>query len=196
MGEASPNDVYRESKTVADMLKLVKDIPMYPSSPYLVSTDADIAALPPFTEALARSLIFLKHGGILNSDAWNQRYSALAPLLADVARSILDDIALVGLAGNVMRMTQRREEMARIFATRLVSWHEVVQMLADTIAGCPSISNQQLLLARRRAANDSRIAALEADLEDLEDEAEALEYFRGEKSAAASSSDQLSADED
>jgi hypothetical protein len=388
MGEASPSEVYRESKTVADVLKLVKDIPMYPSSPDLVSTDADIAALPPFTEALvsflstgvvtfalgrmstyrqgltiitmgeilrevaqrrlqARSLTFLKQGGILNSEAWNQRYSALAPFLADVARSVLDDIALVGLAGNVMRMTQRREEMARMFATRLVSWHEVVQMLADTMTGCPPISNQQLLyqfwtglrlrqavmdrliedrldlqnpstweslhpgstalqhiitvatklersemlsaprvsptpataarnpnwrtgrtssrlnavqdageeeetemaaadlrvqhsvptpppgltrpprrcyvcdsdthlwancpneakkkawiadaparLARRRAANDSHLAALEADLEDLEDEAEALEYFQGEESAAASSSDQLSADEE
>ena len=153
MGEASPSEVYRESKTVGDVLKLVKDIPMYPSSPDLVSTDADIAALPPFTEALvsflstgvvtfalgrmstyrqgltiiitmgeilrevaqrrlqARSLTFLKQGGILNSEAWNQRYSALAPFLADVARSVLDDIALVGLAGNVMRMTQRREEI-------------------------------------------------------------------------------------
>ena len=186
MGEASPSEIYRESKTVADVLKLVKDIPMYPSSPDLVSTDADIAALPLFTEALvsflstgvvtfalgrmrtsrqgltiitmgeilrevaqrrlqARSLTFLKQGGILNSDAWNQRYSALAPFLADVARSMLDDIALVGLAGNVMRMTQRREEMARMFATRLVSWHEVVQMLADTMTACPPISNQQLL---------------------------------------------------
>ncbi|KAK3261329.1 hypothetical protein CYMTET_29758, partial [Cymbomonas tetramitiformis] len=108
----------------------------YPSSPELVTTDADIAAHPPFTEALVnflsmgvvifalgrmmrsyrlemtiitmpeilrevaqrklqtRSLTFIKQGGILNSEAWNQRYSTLAPFLADVARSVLDDIAL------------------------------------------------------------------------------------------------------
>ncbi|KAK3236488.1 hypothetical protein CYMTET_53375 [Cymbomonas tetramitiformis] len=160
MGAASPSDVYRESKTVADVLKLIRDIPMYPSSADLITTDADIAALPPFSEALVnflsmgvvtfalgrmsayrldltmitmpeilkevaqrklqpRSLTFLKQGGMMNSEAWNRRYATLAPFLADVARSVLDDIALVGLAGTVMRMAQRREETARLFATRL-----------------------------------------------------------------------------
>ncbi|KAK3273403.1 hypothetical protein CYMTET_18367 [Cymbomonas tetramitiformis] len=388
MGAASPGDVYRESKTVADVLKLIRDIPMYPSSAELITTDADIAALPPFSEALVnflsmgvvtfalgrmssyrldltiitmpeilkevaqrklqpRSLTFLKQGGMLNSEAWNRRYATLAPFLADVARSVLDDIALVGLAGTVMRMTQRREETARLFATRLVSWHEVVQLLADAMPNCHAISQQQLLyqfwsglrlkqavvnrliedrldlqspagwesnhpgstalqhiitvatklersegltaartspasapanrnpawrngrsssrlnavqdageegatdldtadlrvqhsvppspagltrpprrcyvcnsdshlwancpdeakkrawiadaparLARRRAANESHIAALETEWEDLEDEAEALEYFQNEESAAASSSGQQSAEEE
>ncbi|KAK3236278.1 hypothetical protein CYMTET_53580 [Cymbomonas tetramitiformis] len=388
MGAASPSDVYRESKTVADVLKLIRDIPMYPSSAELITTDADIAALPPFSEALVnflsmgvvtfalgrmsayrldltmitmpeilkevaqrklqpRSLTFLKQGGMLNSEAWNRRYATLAPFLADVARSVLDDIALVGLAGTVMRMAQRREETARLFATRLVSWHEVVQLLADAMPNCHAISQQQLLyqfwsglrlkqavmdrliedrldlqspadwesnhpgstalqhiitvatklersealtaartspvsapanrspawrngrsssrlnavqdageedatdldpadlrvqhavppspagltrpprrcyvcnsdshlwancpdeakkrawiadaparLARRRAANESHIAALETEWEDLEDEAEALEYFQNEESAAASSSGQQSAEEE
>ena len=186
MGEASPETVYRESKTVADILKLVKNVPRYPDTDDLVSTDADISALPPFTEALTdlmshgvvkfalarmsayklgqtvitmpellrevaqrclrtRSLTFVKQGGIMNSDTWSQRYSSLAPFLADVARSVLDDIALVGLAGTVMRMMQRREETARAFATRLVGWVEVTQLLADTMQGCPSIGRQQLL---------------------------------------------------
>ncbi|KAK3235331.1 hypothetical protein CYMTET_24278 [Cymbomonas tetramitiformis] len=52
MGAGSPSDVYWESKTVADVLKLIRDVPMYPSSPELVTTDADIAAFPPFSEAL------------------------------------------------------------------------------------------------------------------------------------------------
>ncbi|KAK3252157.1 hypothetical protein CYMTET_38536 [Cymbomonas tetramitiformis] len=56
MGAASPSDVYRESKTVADVLKLIRDIPMYPSSADLITTDADIAALPPFSEALVNFL--------------------------------------------------------------------------------------------------------------------------------------------
>ncbi|KAK3239863.1 hypothetical protein CYMTET_50240 [Cymbomonas tetramitiformis] len=186
MGEASPETVYRESKTVADILKLVKNVPRYPDTDELVSTDADISALPPFTEALTdlmshgvvkfalarmsayklgqtvismpellrevaqrclrtRSLTFVKQGGIMNSDTWSQRYSSLAPFLADVARSVLDDIALVGLAGTVMRLMQRREETARAFATRLVGWVEVTQLLADTMPGCPSICRQQLL---------------------------------------------------
>ena len=387
MGDVSPDTVYRESKTVADIMKLCKDVPMYPSSAELVSTDADIAALPPFTEALVslittgvvsfalnrmsayrldkpvismaellreisqrrlqpRSLAFLKQGGMMNTDAWNQRYTSLAPFLADVARSVLDDVALVGLAGNVMRMTQRRDEAARMFAARLVSWHEVTQLLSETMAGCLSISNQQILyqfwsglrlrqavmdklmddkldlqsptnweerhpgstalqhvilvatklersetlnaarqpppatspssgrspwrgnrstprlnaihdageeeetegadlriqhsvpsappgltrpprrcyvcnsdshlwancpdeakkkawiadaparLARRRANNDAQVAALEADLEDLEDEADALEYFQNGESTAAASSEPLSADEE
>ncbi|KAK3240979.1 hypothetical protein CYMTET_4969 [Cymbomonas tetramitiformis] len=388
MGAASPSDVYRESKTVADVLKLIRDIPMYPSSADLITTDADIAALPPFSEALVnflsmgvvtfalgrmsayrldltmitmpeilkevaqrklqpRSLTFLKQGGMMNSEAWNRRYATLAPFLADVARSVLDDIALVGLAGTVMRMAQRREETARLFATRLVSWHEVVQLLADAMPNCHAISQQQLLyqfwsglrlkqavmdrliedrldlqspadwesnhpgstalqhiitvatklersealtaartspvsapanrspawrngrsssrlnavqdageedatdpdpadlrvqhavppspagltrpprrcyvcnsdshlwancpdeakkrawiadaparLARRRAANESHIAALETEWEDLEEEAEALEYFQNEESAAASSSGQQSAEEE
>ncbi|KAK3250381.1 hypothetical protein CYMTET_40239 [Cymbomonas tetramitiformis] len=144
MGEASPETVYRESKTVADILKLVKNVPRYPDTDELVSTDADdISALPPFTEALTdlmshgvvkfalarmsayklgqtvismpellrevaqrclrtRSLTFVKQGGIMNSDTWSQRYSSLAPFLADVARSVSDDIALVELAGTVM----------------------------------------------------------------------------------------------
>ncbi|KAK3251322.1 hypothetical protein CYMTET_39341 [Cymbomonas tetramitiformis] len=186
MGEADPTVVYRESKTVADILKLVRDIPMYPATEDMVSTDADISALPPFTEALTnmvchgvvafalqrmsayklgqtvitmpellreiaqrrlrpRSLTFLKQGNVMNSEAWVQRYGTLAPFLADVARSVLDDIALVGLAGTVMRMTQRREETARTFAARLAGWCEVTQLLADTMPGCPSISPNQLL---------------------------------------------------
>ncbi|KAK3250400.1 hypothetical protein CYMTET_40230 [Cymbomonas tetramitiformis] len=186
MGEASPETVYRESKTVADILKLVKNVPRYPDTDDLVSTDADISALPPFTGALTdlvshgvvkfalarmsayklgqtvismpellrevaqrclrtRSLTFVKQGGIMNSDTWSQRYSSLAPFLADVARSVLDDIALVGLAGTVMRLMQRREETTRAFATRLVGWVEVTQLLADTMPGCPSIGRQQLL---------------------------------------------------
>ena len=64
-------------------------------------------------------MTFLKPGNAMNSEAWVQRYGTLAPFLADVARSVLDDIALVGLAGTVMRMTQRREETARTFAARL-----------------------------------------------------------------------------
>ena len=186
MGEADPTVVYRESKTVADILKLVRDIPMYPATEDMVSTDADISALPPFTEALTnlvchgvvafalqrisayklgqtvitmpellreiaqrrlrpRSLTFLKQGNAMNSEAWVQRYGTLAPFLADVARSVLDDIALVGLAGTVMRMTQRREETARTFAARLAGWCEVTQLLADSMPGCPSISPNQLL---------------------------------------------------
>ncbi|KAK3284651.1 hypothetical protein CYMTET_7714 [Cymbomonas tetramitiformis] len=81
----------------------------------------------------------------MNAEAWNTRYTSLAPFLADVARSVLDDIALVGLAGSVLRMTQRRDEAARLFAARLVSWHEVTQLLAETMSGCPSIGSQQLL---------------------------------------------------
>ncbi|KAK3236634.1 hypothetical protein CYMTET_53222 [Cymbomonas tetramitiformis] len=183
MGAASPSDVYRESKTVADVLKLIRDIPMYPSSADLITTDADIAALSPFSEALVnflsmgvvtfalgrmsayrldltmitmpeilkevaqrklqpRSLTFLKQGGMMNSEAWNRRYATLAPFLADVARSVLDDIALVGLAGAVMRMAQRREETARLFATRLVSWHENEESAAASSSGQQSAEEE------------------------------------------------------
>ena len=185
MGEVSPDTVYRESKTHADILKLLADIPRYPLTEELVSTDADISALPPFTEALTnlvkrgvvafalnrmsayklnqtvitmpellrelaqrrlqpRSLAYLKQGGMMSTDAWDQRYTSLAPFLADVARSVLDDISLVGLAGMVMRMTQRREESARQYAARLAGWYEVTQLLADTLPDCPNIGKQLL----------------------------------------------------
>ncbi|KAK3257522.1 hypothetical protein CYMTET_33398 [Cymbomonas tetramitiformis] len=161
MGAASPSDVYRESKTVADVLKLIRDIPMYPSSAELITTDADIAALPPFSEALVN---FLSMGVVtfalgrmsayrldltmitmpdLEGSGATQTTAAIPDF--SQARSVLDDIALVGLAGTVMRMAQRREETARLFATRLVSWHEVVQLLADAMPNCHAISQQQLL---------------------------------------------------
>ncbi|KAK3285744.1 hypothetical protein CYMTET_6662 [Cymbomonas tetramitiformis] len=70
-------------------------------------------------------------------------------------------------------------------------------------ANCPDeakkkawIAEAPARLAKRRSVNDAQVAALEADLEDLEDEAEAVQYFQSEESTAAASSDSQSADDE
>ena len=68
-------------------------------------------------------------------------------------------------------------------------------------AACPDekkkkawVADAPARLARRRAANDAQVAALEFDLDDLEDEADALDLFQCGELTAAASSEQSTAD--
>ncbi|KAK3282824.1 hypothetical protein CYMTET_9449 [Cymbomonas tetramitiformis] len=197
---------------MADIVRLCKEVPTYATSAELISTDADIAALPPFTEALVtlvttgvvsfalnmmsshrldqtvissmRELLreisqrrlqpryflaFLKQGGMMNADPWNQRYTSLALFLADVARSVLDDIALHSVPTAPPGLT-RPPRRCYVYNYESHIW-----------ADCPDeakkkawLADAHARLARRRANNDAQVAAVEAGLDDLEDEAEAL----------------------
>jgi len=68
-------------------------------------------------------------------------------------------------------------------------------------ANCPDeakkkawVADAPARLARRRAANDAQVAALEMDFEDLEDEADALDLFQSGELTAAASSESSAAD--
>jgi len=106
MGEADPNVVYRESKTVADIFKLVRDLPWYPATEDLVSTDADISALPPFTEALTNMVC---HGVVsfalqrMSAYKIGQMVITMPELLREIAQRRLRPRSLTFLKqGNAM----------------------------------------------------------------------------------------------
>ncbi|KAK3276902.1 hypothetical protein CYMTET_15053 [Cymbomonas tetramitiformis] len=188
-----------------------------------------------------RSLTFLRQGGLMkDEEAWASRYHALPPFLADVARSVLDETALMGLAGMVSRMTQRREERrswntsqrrtpARLNAVQESEDegeepHSADLRAQDAVTGassltrpprkcfvcgaenhlwrdCPHeerkrqwVADAPNRLAQRRVKNEAQVAALEADMEELEDEAEALEAFQAGEASAASPAETSSAE--